>query len=570
MFRARYRRGIELKLRIAMVEVRRPGVPPPGVEAVLSPGVEEDPHEEVRIGRYVVENKLGEGGMAETWLCRLEGARGFTKRVVIKTIKPACMTPEYESMFIDEARIGARLEHPNIPRVTEFGQTPTGLPFLVQEYVDGPSVTHLVRAQARIGDFNLRMACRIGSDIAGALDFAFRLADERGKPLLVIHRDVSPSNVLISRRGPAKLIDFGVATFADRQTETQTGILKGKLRFMAPEVMMRGETTHQGDIYSLGMVLYRMCVGRMPNLPETGSADGQFEPPAAVRADIDPELNAIIMRCIHPHRAHRFATGGELKQALDRWIMVHGGPVNDNEIAGRIAMLFPGGPAEWRQSEMTMSSLRSATWATREISRSRRQRTVVAALLTTFVLLLVASGLTGVAALWLLSGTDRAAVITPGLPSSQLQHNEVERHLDAAFVALVEGRITDAEAQLEASRAIEVEDPQLEGRRAKLGQEIKIHVRIRDIRAVAEAQPTRALGQALELRDIHPANQDVSALVRDLRELQPKTAPAPVPPRVSKPVVPAPTPNAAPPAGEVGDEDILMQRVGRKPQGVGN
>jgi eukaryotic-like serine/threonine-protein kinase len=166
---------------------------------------------EIRIGRYVVEAKLGEGGMAETWLCRLDGAKGFSKHVVVKTMRAECSTAEYHTMFADEARIGARIEHPNIPRILEFGQTDQG-PFLVQEYVDGPSVIQILRRQASSGQFNLGLGCRIVADVAGALDSAHTTLDDNGRPLGVIHRDVSPSNILVSRRGVPKLIDFGVAT----------------------------------------------------------------------------------------------------------------------------------------------------------------------------------------------------------------------------------------------------------------------------------------------------------------------------------------------------------------------
>ena len=513
-----------------------------------------EPRFELRIGRYVVETKLGEGGMAETWLGRLEGARGFSKKVVIKTIKPSCMSPEYESMFIDEARIGARLEHPNIPRVTEFGQMPTGMPFMVQEYVDGPSIAHLLNAQAREGTFNLRMACRIASDVASALDFAYRLTDEHGRPLSVVHRDISPSNILVSRRGVAKLIDFGVASFADRETHTQTGILKGKLRFMAPEAVMRGETSHQGDLYSLGVVLYRMCVGDMPSPSDRSGPGSSIEDPRLRRPDVDAELAGIIMQCLQIHRARRFATGGDLKYALDRWMRDHGGIVSDDEIAGRISMMFPGGPREWHSREMTMSSLRSASLITHATARRHGQRPLWMALFAAVGLLLAASAVLALAALWLMTGPPKA----PGIAKSR--DVGLERRLDGAFVALIEGRVGEAEALLSEANAMSTDDPQLITRRAKLSHETKIHVRIRDIRALGQIEPTRALGQALELRDIHPGDEDVSALIRDLRELQPPE-PADIP---TAPIVPKPapvTPKRAP------RNNLLKTRVGRSPGG---
>jgi len=298
---------------------------------------------ELRIDRYVVESKLGEGGMADVWLCRMSGARGFSKQVVIKTIKPACRSEQYESMFVDEANIGSRLEHPNIPRVTEFAQTAEGDLYLVQEYVEGPSVQQIIAAQRALGRYDLRLAVKIGAEVASALDFAFRLRDERGRPLEVVHRDVSSSNILVSRRGLAKLIDFGVARFTDRETHTATGILKGKLSFMAPEIVSGSRPSHRSDLYSLGQVLYRLCVGRAPE-GLVGSAD--FVLPSQLQPDIDPALEAILLACLQPNPENRVASGQVLAQRLERWMLAHGGPVTDAEAAARISSLFPASTAE--------------------------------------------------------------------------------------------------------------------------------------------------------------------------------------------------------------------------------
>ncbi|MCA9494745.1 MAG: serine/threonine protein kinase, partial [Myxococcales bacterium] len=185
------------------------------------------------IGRYEVVAKLGEGGMAETWLCRLRGTRGFVRRVVVKTLKTEHLdVPEFHTMFADEARVGAALEHPNIPRVEELGEH-GGLPYMVQEYVEGPSLYQMLKQQRRLGSLDHRVTARIVADVARALEHAWTSTDGDGQPLHVVHRDVSPSNILISVKGPSKLIDFGVARFADRETRTEAGVLKGKLRYMA-------------------------------------------------------------------------------------------------------------------------------------------------------------------------------------------------------------------------------------------------------------------------------------------------------------------------------------------------
>ncbi|MEQ1570243.1 MAG: serine/threonine-protein kinase, partial [Myxococcota bacterium] len=304
---------------------------------------------QMRIGRYHVEGKLGEGGMAETWLCRLHGAKGFTKQVVIKTLKAECRDRESLVMFADEARIGSKLEHPNIPRVLEFGEI-LEVPYLVQEYVEGPSLFHLFRRQKLVRLFDLRLGCRIVSDIARALHYAYHAVDDDGRTLHVVHRDVSPSNVLVSKRGPSKLIDFGVSTFEDRETHTRAGVLKGKLRYMAPEVLMRDEITHRSDLYSLGIVLYALCTGEQPwsgvdEVPDR--LRGALVPPSTRRTEVDPTLEGIVLRCLELDPTRRFANGNELADALDEWLEANGGPMTDEAVAERVAALFPDGPKDW-------------------------------------------------------------------------------------------------------------------------------------------------------------------------------------------------------------------------------
>ena len=473
------------------------------------------PPSELRIGRYVVESKLGEGGMAETWLCRLAGPEGASssEHVVIKTMRPECSNPEFETMFADEARIGARLEHPNIPRILEFGQTPRG-PFMVQEYVDGPSVVQILRRQSAIGVPNLRLGARIVADIAGALDAAWHSVDEHGHPLRVVHRDVSPSNVLVSRRGTPKLIDFGVAMFEDRETQTEAGVLKGKLRYMAPEVLLHGDISHQADLYSLGIVLYSLCYGE----PPWGS------PPSR---PIDPALAAIVSRALHADRAQRFATGRELELALEGWLERNGGPMTEADVADRLVVLFPEGSSHWRPSRS-----HGGTSSTLGLVRhrpapppTRHGRWLLAATVLLFLAtstLVVAVG----AAAWIVVEATRAdtAKVEP----------EPEIH-DAALAA------EPAEPSI---------DDELDA-----------------IRALVPIDPTAARERLAALIEAHPdlaASPDAVALAAEIAaELQPvpEQVVEPVPVAASPPVLRSRTSQkpTAPPS------DLLGERTGRAP-----
>jgi serine/threonine protein kinase len=515
-----------------------------------------------RIGRYIVESKLGEGGMAESWLCRLEGTQGFTKHVVIKTLKADCRSPEFLTMFADEARIGSQLEHPNIPRVIELGQWVSS-PFMVQEYVEGPSVFQILQQQSARGQFDLRFACRLVIDVARALHYAHNALDEQGRPLQVVHRDVSPSNILVSRRGVTKLIDFGVAVFLDRETRTQAGVLKGKLRYMAPELLLHGEVSHQSDMYSLGVVLYSLCAGEPPW--GSGSATSSsfvtelkagalrgFPPPSSKRSEIDPELDSIVMRCLDVDRTARFASGKQLEEALEGWLAKHGGPVPDSEVAERLVSLYPHGPSDWRPEDLTVAALRgtetlpppppSASWSWVAVATLALGVVPLAS-----VLLLVVG----------LSVLGRPEAEGGDQPSSSQQHapsatetarGRAKALLDESELALSRGDLVEAASQIALARLVTIEDPELEARRAALEAEIRLQSRILSLRELARTEPAAALEQARALSAGHPDHPGVLALLSSL--------PPPIP---ASPVPGLPPPRPRPP------DDLLGKRTERAP-----
>jgi hypothetical protein len=191
------------------------------------------------LGAYVLERKLGTGGMAEVFLARRSGPHGFSKRVAIKKILPElARDPQLIQMFCDEARLAASLNHPNIAQVLEFGEQDGEL-YLVMEHVDGVSCSTLLRAVSERGEtIPTGPALVIARDVLLALGFAHEATDEDGLPLGVVHRDVSPSNILVSRIGTVKLIDFGITRSFIAERRTFPGELKGKLRYMSPEQIL--------------------------------------------------------------------------------------------------------------------------------------------------------------------------------------------------------------------------------------------------------------------------------------------------------------------------------------------
>lgn len=215
------------------------------------------------IGQYQLERRLGAGGMAEVFLARRVGPHGFSKRVAIKRILPEyAKDPRLLEMFCDEAKLAAVLSHPNIVQVLDFGEHEGEL-FIVMELVDGVSCLTLLKAvAAKSSAFPLSAALKIAREVLAALAFAHEACDEDGNHLSIVHRDVSPSNILISRTGDVKLIDFGITCSKLGDRRTVPGELKGKLRYMSPEQVIGGELDGRSDLFAVGIVLAEMLSGR--------------------------------------------------------------------------------------------------------------------------------------------------------------------------------------------------------------------------------------------------------------------------------------------------------------------
>ena len=225
-----------------------------------------------RLGPYEILRTIGRGGMAEVLLARIRGADDFEREVVIKRILPDyAHAKDFVDMFRDEARITAQLRHGNIVQVIEL-RVEGDQYALVLEYVDGPTLAAI--AQALVLDERRMphaLVAHVMVEIARALDYAHRKRGPDGVPLEVVHRDVSPSNVLVSRDGEVKLADFGIARAASRISNTQAGGVKGKLAYIAPEALM-GEATSRSDLFSLGVMGWELLVGHLPFDAETNEA----------------------------------------------------------------------------------------------------------------------------------------------------------------------------------------------------------------------------------------------------------------------------------------------------------
>jgi serine/threonine protein kinase len=258
-------------------------------------------------GRYRLLDRIGVGGMAEVFRAVLDGPQGFSRTVVLKRILPNLAHDEgFLRLFLDEARISALLQHPAIVSTFDFGAL-DGTYFLAMELVDGWTLGQVMQmCKQRLTAVPIADVCYAMSELAGALAYAHALADESGRPLEIVHRDVSPSNIMISRQGGVKLLDFGIARAAEhvRDERTRHGTRKGKLSYMSPEQTTSGVVDRRADIFSLGIVFYEWLTMR-----RLFKRDNEITTVLAIRQDpivapsvhhtgIPPELDAMVMKML--------------------------------------------------------------------------------------------------------------------------------------------------------------------------------------------------------------------------------------------------------------------------------
>src|SRR2546425_1790066 len=216
----------------------------------------------IRFGKYLLLERIAVGGMAEVFAAKAFGVEGFERLLAIKQILPTMgEDPEFISMFVDEARIAVQLAHANIVQVLELGKHEESL-YIAMEYVSGRDLRQLMeRFRKRQEAMPLPQVCLIVAEVCEALDHAHRKRDAQGRALGIVHRDVSPQNVLVSFEGEVKLIDFGIAKAESRLQKTQSGILKGKFSYMSPEQVKGDAVDGRSDVFACGILLWELVCG---------------------------------------------------------------------------------------------------------------------------------------------------------------------------------------------------------------------------------------------------------------------------------------------------------------------
>ncbi|MEZ4231697.1 MAG: serine/threonine-protein kinase [Polyangiaceae bacterium] len=285
--------------------------------------------EPIVVGRYAIHGEIASGGMATVHLGRLLGEAGFARTVAIKRLHPQfAKDPDFVNMFLDEARIAARIRHPNVVSTLDVVNSEGEL-LLVMDYVHGESLSRLVRIASREGGFvPINVACGIMSQALLGLHAAHEAKTERGERLEIVHRDVSPQNVMVGADGVALVLDFGVAKAAMRASTTRDGQIKGKIAYMAPEQFGGGEMDRRVDVFAAGVVLWEALTSRRlfagQDVAETLGriASGKVEAPSLFRPEIPPALDAVLLRALASEREQRFPTAIAFAEAIEGAVQV--------------------------------------------------------------------------------------------------------------------------------------------------------------------------------------------------------------------------------------------------------
>ena len=290
--------------------------------------------------RYRVVEKLESGGMAEVFRAESEGLQGFRKQVAIKRVLPHLSSKKkFISMFLDEARLSAQLSHSNCVQVFDIGVGDSAF-FIVMEFVDGANLKAIIEHIKKTGrDFPVEAAVHISLEICKGLSYAHELTDNNGVPLYIVHRDMSPPNVLITKFGEVKIVDFGLAKANSQLEKSEPGIIKGKFSYLAPEAAMGQDVDARTDIFAVGIILWELLAGQRLFLGDTDFQTvkkvqaAQVPSISQINKKVPPELERILNKALAREPAQRYRTARELGLELSKFMFKHGVAVSTFDIA---------------------------------------------------------------------------------------------------------------------------------------------------------------------------------------------------------------------------------------------
>jgi eukaryotic-like serine/threonine-protein kinase len=298
-----------------------------------------------QIGKYRDIVELGKGGMGDVFLTVALGPAGFNKLLVVKRLRHSLASdPDFLKMFLNEARLAARLNHPNIVHTYEVGFDGVSH-YIAMEYLEGQSLQRLIRRASGGGGLTLEMQLRVLADALAGLHYAHELTDYDGTPLAIVHRDVSPANIFVLYDGQVKLVDFGIAKSAN-SAETKAGIFKGKIQYVSPEQYTGGPLDRRADIYSAGVVLWEAVTGRRM-WKDAGDLTvmqrvsvGDVPLPSSVEPQVPARLEAICMKALAVVKEDRYPTAAALQADIEDFLHERGSRVSAREVGALTAATF--------------------------------------------------------------------------------------------------------------------------------------------------------------------------------------------------------------------------------------
>jgi serine/threonine protein kinase len=290
--------------------------------------------------RYRVVEKLESGGMAEVFRAESEGLQGFRKQVAIKRVLPHLSEKKkFIAMFLDEARLSAQLSHSNCVQVFDIGVGDNAF-FIVMEYVDGANLKGIAESVKKQGkDFPVPAAAWVAHEICKGLSYAHELTDQNGMPMNLVHRDMSPPNVLVTKYGEVKIVDFGLAKASSQLEKSEPGIIKGKFSYLSPEAALGQEVDKRTDIFAVGIILWELLAGQRLFLGDTDFQTvkkvqvAQVPPISQINRKVPPELERIVNKALAKDMLARYGTSRELGQDLSRFMFSYGEPISSYDIA---------------------------------------------------------------------------------------------------------------------------------------------------------------------------------------------------------------------------------------------
>jgi len=299
-------------------------------------------------GKYLLHERISVGGMAEVFKATLQSPVGFERTLAIKRILPHLVDDErFISMLIDEAKMAVQLSHPNIAQVHDLGRVDRHY-YIAMDFVDGEDMAEVERCQRRRGTpIPIAITAHITMSICAALQHAHEATWPGGQPLGLIHRDVSPTNVLVSFDGEVKVIDFGLAKAVGRRSQTRHGVVKGKLTYLSPEQARGDELDHRSDIYALGTCLWEWLTGKRLYLRDSDQEiiqavrQGKVPSPRTIDTRVPEQLERIVMRALERERDRRYATALAMHDDLEAFVYAADARISRNDLAQYMARLFP-------------------------------------------------------------------------------------------------------------------------------------------------------------------------------------------------------------------------------------